>query len=78
MGCSEAIAPRAKFTFTPGNVADLRAAIARAVRSVGSGQNVSRADLLYDTSITNHVGSLLSLARHIHYGDNEGLDGDAA
>ena len=78
VGCSEAIAPRAKFTFTPGNVADLRAAIARAVRSVGSGQNVSRADLLYDTSITNHVGSLLSLARHIHYGDNEGLDGDAA
>jgi glycosyltransferase involved in cell wall biosynthesis len=77
VGCSEVIAPRAKFTFTPGNVADLRAAIRRAMRSVGSGHSVSGADLLYDTSITNHIGGLLRLARHVHHGD-EGLAGDAA
>jgi glycosyltransferase involved in cell wall biosynthesis len=78
VGCSEVIAPAAKFTFTPGDVTDLRAAIDRAMRSFRSGESVSRADLLYNTSISNHTGSVLSLARHLHCGDNEVLVGDAA
>lgn len=52
---------------------DLRAAIDRAVRSLGPGQSVSRADVLYDTSISTHVGSLLTLVRQVHYADKEGI-----
>lgn len=84
VGSLEVIAPRAKFTFDPDDVAGLRAAIERAVGSLGSGPTVSRADLLYDPGVTAHVDSLLHLARRIHYGhsehhgDGEGLVGDAA
>jgi glycosyltransferase involved in cell wall biosynthesis len=84
VGALEVIAPRAKFTFDPDDVGSLRAAIERAVRSLGSGRNVSSADLLYNPSVSNHVDSLLRLARRIHggdtvqCGDDEELVGDAA
>jgi glycosyltransferase involved in cell wall biosynthesis len=84
VGALEVIAPRAKFTFDPDDVDSLRAAIERAVRSLGSGRNVNSADLLYDPSVSNHVDSLLRLARRIHggdtvqCGDGEELVGDAA
>jgi hypothetical protein len=80
----EVIAPRAKFTFDPDDVDGLRAAIERAVRSLGSGRNVSSADLLYNPSVSNHVDCLLRLARRIHggdtvqCGDDEEMVGDAA
>jgi glycosyltransferase involved in cell wall biosynthesis len=78
VGALEVIAPRARYTFDSDDVAGLRAAIERAVRSLGSGHNVSGADLLYDASVSNHIDSLLHLARRVRYGDNEGLVGDAA
>lgn len=71
VGCSEVIAPAAKFTFAPRNLADLRAAIDRAVRSRDAGRSVCRADLLYNTSINDHIGRLWSLARQIHSGHSE-------
>jgi glycosyltransferase involved in cell wall biosynthesis len=78
VGALEVIAPRAKFTFEPDDAAGLRTAIERAVRSLAASQKVSGADLLYNSSVSNHIDSLLHLARRIHYGDSEGLVGDAA
>ena len=74
VGALEVIAPRAKFTFDPDDVAGLRDAIARAVRSLGAGPGigsaarpaVSRADLLYNCDVGHHIDGLLHLARRIH------------
>jgi glycosyltransferase involved in cell wall biosynthesis len=78
VGALEVIAPRAKFTFDPEDVAGLRDAIARAVRSLGDGPStepgarsrVSRADLLYNPEVDHHVDSLLHMAQRIHDGGN--------
>jgi glycosyltransferase involved in cell wall biosynthesis len=88
VGALEVIAPRAKFTFDPDDVAGLRDAIARAVRSLGAGLTVSGVDLLYDTSVSSHIDSLLQLAGQVlagrihrggaYHGVSEGRVGDAA
>jgi len=78
VGALEVIAPRAKFTFEPDDVAGLRAAIGRAVRSLGAGQRVSSDDLFYNRSVSSHIDSLLYLAKQIHLVDSAGLAGDAA
>jgi glycosyltransferase involved in cell wall biosynthesis len=83
VGALEVIAPHAKFTFEPDDIAGLRAAIERAVRAVATGHNVSGADLLYNSGVSIHIDDLLCLARHIrddqqHRADNKGLVGDAA
>jgi glycosyltransferase involved in cell wall biosynthesis len=70
VGALEVIAPQAKFTFEPDDTAGLRAAIGRAVRSLG--QRASSADLLYNSSVSNHIDGLLDLARRIHFRDSEG------
>jgi glycosyltransferase involved in cell wall biosynthesis len=68
VGALEVIAPRAKFTFDPDDIAGLRDAIARAVRSLSAGTGVSRADLLYNCDVGHHIDSLLRVVRRVHNG----------
>jgi glycosyltransferase involved in cell wall biosynthesis len=63
IGCCSAIADDAKFTFEPGNAADLRRAVQRALEAKKA--NVSAKLVLYDTSIAAHISALLALAEGI-------------
>jgi glycosyltransferase involved in cell wall biosynthesis len=70
IGCCDAIAAHAKFVFAPGDVADLRAALERAVRAHRDGTRrapleLARDAVLYDAGVAAHASALLTLARQI-------------
>jgi glycosyltransferase involved in cell wall biosynthesis len=65
IGCCGVIAGHAKFTFRPGDAADLREAVKRALASVSTRAAVSRDAILYDSGVAAHVAELLALAQRI-------------
>jgi glycosyltransferase involved in cell wall biosynthesis len=66
IGCCDAIAAHAKHVFKPGDAADLRRVIARAVESPDSHTSVARDAVLYDADVSAHVAELIALAKDIH------------
>ena len=71
IGCCDAIASHAKFVFEPGDVADLRATLARVVAAYRDHARLAPPELTdtaavrYDPSVAAHVDALLSLAKQI-------------
>jgi glycosyltransferase involved in cell wall biosynthesis len=70
LGCCAAIAPHAKHTFAPDDVADLRATLERIARRRAEAipdepADVARDAVLYDARVASHVDALLRAARHI-------------
>jgi glycosyltransferase involved in cell wall biosynthesis len=73
IGCCDAIAEHARFVFTPGDEASLRAALERAVQARLTSvsprlSDVARDTVLYDASVAGHVDALLTLATRIRAG----------
>jgi glycosyltransferase involved in cell wall biosynthesis len=80
LGCCAAIAPHAKHTFEPNDVADLRATLERIAHAAHAAReraeagsaagaaapaDVARGAVLYDTRIASHVDALLRAAQRI-------------
>lgn len=80
IGCSNAIAPHAKFVFSANDVQDLRITVERALewRAVGaqtSPADVARGALLYDPKVSSHVDALLALAAGLSSGTQAAASG---
>jgi glycosyltransferase involved in cell wall biosynthesis len=65
IGCCSVIASQAKFTFNPGDAADLARAVQGAIAAGHARAAASRDAILYDPSIAAHVAELLALGARI-------------
>ncbi|HEY3596343.1 MAG TPA: glycosyltransferase family 4 protein [Paraburkholderia sp.] len=71
IGCCAAIAPHAKHVFAPGDAADLRATVERALQQRQAAPTLTQYDVardavLYDASVAGHVAELLGTALRIY------------